>query len=124
MLAELIATTRARIVRNRGLVRETRLRVARGRRRLNPWFALAGGSDPSDQALRNTVRALLAGGVLRRIDTKVWAGLGTGKCCAVCGDPVTAKQVEFEVAGDTPAVAHIRCFGIWREESQYNAAKE
>jgi hypothetical protein len=49
-----------------------------GRRNLTPGFAICGGSEVSEQALRAIVRALFASGVLRPIDGKVWCGERTG----------------------------------------------
>jgi hypothetical protein len=75
--------------------------------------------------LREAVRALLAGGVLRRIDGHATAGRGSGRGCAVCGDPVTPQDVEYEVEGprETRAASHLRCFLVWRDESKKIAPK-
>lgn len=115
--AELIATSRPCVAQNHALIRETRLRVAQARRACNPWFAVVGGSDASERMLRDMVRLLLAGGVLRPVDGHAWAGNGTGRPCAVCGNPVTPMEVEYEVDGD--ATAHTRCFLVWQEESKH-----
>lgn len=114
--AELIATSRTCVAQNRALIRETRLRVAQARRACNPWFAVAGGSAGSEQMLRDMVRLLLAGGVLKPVDGHAWVGNGTGRSCAVCGNPVTPMEVEHEVDGDSPA--HTRCFLVWQDESK------
>lgn len=114
--AELIATSRTCVAQNRALIRETRFRVAKARRACNPWFAIVGGSDASERMLRDMVRLLLAGGVLKPVDGHAWAGNGTGRTCAVCGNPVTPMEVEYEVDGD--ARAHARCFLVWQDESR------
>ena len=57
----LLADTKARIESNRAMVAATRNRIARSWRKLNSDFAITGGSAPP---LRETVRALLASGML------------------------------------------------------------
>jgi hypothetical protein len=54
------------------------------------------------------VRLLSAGGMLKPVDGHAWAGNGTGRNCAVCSNPATPMEVEYEVGGD--ARAHTRCF--------------
>ena len=103
------------VEQNRKLIAESRHRVARSRRRLNPWFAASGGAEPSERSLRATVRTLLASGRLRPIDGKAWSGQGTGKCCVVCGEPITPQQLQLEPhRGDAAeSIAHAPCFLAW-----------
>ena len=105
---------------NRALVSASRYRIAASRRRLNPWFAFAGGSDGDD--LRAMVRARIATGALFPIHgTRTWASYGEDNPCIVCKDPITRTQVEYEVvsaSSEATVRAHLRCYMMWKEESQ------
>jgi hypothetical protein len=117
--AALFAESKRCVDRNRVLLAESWRRVACSRRRLNPWFAVSGGSEPSERTLRATVRALLASGLRSPIDGNVLANSGTGKQCAVCGTPVTPAQPQVEPNGGqaVESVAHVPCFLAWYDES-------
>jgi hypothetical protein len=111
-LHHLLGQAKVSVETNRRLLSETRYRVAASRRRLNPIFALSGSSGDGRRA---TVRERLASGALYPVDGYSWAGHGTGKPCAVCDSPVSAAEVEYEVAN---VVAHAICFMTWHEESE------
>lgn len=49
---------------------------------------------------------------------RMWAGHGSGTLCDLCGEPIQADQIEYEVEladdGGTPALnLHIGCFETW-----------
>jgi hypothetical protein len=112
--------TRASISANYGMVASSRYRIAASRRRLNPWFVVAGGSD--SDGLRAIVRARLATGALLPLHgTRAWASYGEDNPCVVCREPITRAQVEYEVssaAADATVRAHLRCYMVWKDESQ------
>jgi hypothetical protein len=69
-------------------------------------------------SLRDRVRLNLANGTLFRIDPEVWAGSPSGRDCIVCGNPIRANEVEYEIPRPGGNVyTHIPCWAIWREES-------
>ena len=80
---------------------------------------------PNEAALRRVVRVGLESGKLPRRDPdQTWGGSGGGAPCAVCDQPITSEQVEYEVqfAHDaaTPGLdkfhLHLRCFAVWELE--------
>ena len=116
----MLAKTKASLAGNHALLVASRHQIAASRRRLNPWFTLAGGSD-SDR-LRGAIGVRLATGRLFRADgRRAWAGHGTGRPCVVCEEPITTAQVEYEVSSaidGASASAHLRCYMMWKEESE------
>ena len=73
---------------------------------------------PTKVSLRDRVRLNLANGTLFRIDPEVWAGSPSGRDCTVCGNPIRANEVEYEITRPGGNVyTHIPCWAIWREES-------
>jgi hypothetical protein len=50
----------------------------------------------------------------------IWGGRGSGQPCTLCGDPIRADQVEYEIAdsrdGDTLRF-HLPCHTAWQFES-------
>lgn len=116
----MLEQTRASISANHDMVAASRYRIAASRRRLNPWFALTGGSD--SDGLRALIRARLATGALFPLSgTRAWASYGMDYPCAVCREPITRAQVEYEVSSvvpDTTVRTHPRCYMVWKEESQ------
>jgi hypothetical protein len=64
------------------------------------------------------VTALEEGAIPRDKPLKTWAGLGTGKTCAVCGARLTAADIEYELefASGRLIVVDRRCHAIWSEE--------
>lgn len=87
---------------------------------MTPGFAFAGGSD--GDGLRALIRRRLATGALFAIQgTRAWASYGEDRPCIVCKEPITPAQVEYEVSSasaDVTGRAHLRCYTVWREESQ------
>jgi hypothetical protein len=78
-----------------------------------------------EQPLREEAReALRSGRLPNRRPDRTWGGHGVGAECAVCGLPVTAQQMEFEIQfshdGDKPGLdkfhVHLRCFAAWEFE--------
>jgi hypothetical protein len=78
-----------------------------------------------EQALRQKARAVARDGKLpARPPDRVWGGPGVGAPCAVCGQPVTRDEMEFEVQfehdGSTPGLdkfhPHRQCFAAWEFE--------
>jgi hypothetical protein len=79
----------------------------------------------NEAALRRVVRLVLESGKLPRRDPdQTWGGPGGGAPCAVCDQPITSEQVEYEVQfahdGATPGLdklhLHLRCFAVWELE--------
>lgn len=110
--ADLLLLSKACVQENQRLLSETRYRIAAGRRRLNPAFALTGSSGDGRTP---SVRARLADGTLRPVNGYSSTGYGTGKMCVVCDSPISGAEVEYKVGG---AVAHVNCFMTWHEESE------
>src|SRR4029450_4468940 len=115
----MLEQTRASISSSYGVVRASAYRSAASRRRLNPWFALTGGSDTD--GLRAMVRARLATGALFPLEsTRAWASYGEDNPCAVCRELISRAQVEYEVSSaivDATVRTHLRCYMVWKEES-------
>ena len=71
-----------------------------------------------DDFLRTTIRALVAGRTLPRVDGRAWAGKGSGiHTCACCGEPIRSTDQEFEPRAVTGLHAHGPCFTVWLAES-------
>jgi len=122
LLEDLLASSRACVESSRRLLSESRYRVARTRRRLNPAFALSGGS-PDNGVLRTTVRERLGSGSLFPLPRRVecWGGPSNGQVCVVCLKEI-AKGLPEYVTNGGPGVgkvfAHVICYLVWKEESQ------
>jgi hypothetical protein len=80
---------------------------------------------PNEAKIRQLARQLLEAGTLPRRDPdRTWGGTGVGVVCAVCREPITPKQMEYELefAHDiaTPGLdryhLHLRCFAAWEME--------
>jgi len=69
------------------------------------------------------VRARILDGILWPLTHgEVLGSTGTGLPCAVCDDPVTSDEVEYEVSGPTAVVrVHLACYHAWMGESQRSA---
>ena len=84
---------------------------------------------PDEPILRAKARETIRNGKLpsRRPD-RTWGGPGVGAACAVCGEPVTRDQLEFEIEfahnGTNPGLdkyhVHVRCFAPWEFERDGN----
>lgn len=70
--------------------------------------------------LRKLIREKITAGKLPGEPVKqVWAGMGAGRCCDACGEPMKARdtQIEIERLAGRPSVwLHRPCFVVWREE--------
>ena len=86
---------------------------------------------PDERVLREKARAAVEGGKLpRRRPDRTWGGPGVGAACAVCDEPVTSSQSEFEIQfardGNNPGLDrfhfHIRCFAAWEFERRQDGA--
>jgi hypothetical protein len=78
-------------------------------------------------AIRFRIREMIATGAMPCEDSpRVWAGHGEGKRCAGCAEPITARDVEFEVklTSGTKILLHRHCHAIWLEECAPGAATE
>ncbi len=75
-----------------------------------------------ESELRKRARELIREGQLPdRAPARVWAGAGSGKPCALCGDVIPHSDVEYEVeAGGVRASQtlhfHFACHGAWQLE--------
>jgi hypothetical protein len=52
---------------------------------------------------------------------KLWAGIGSGKCCTACEQPILESEPEYEPQYDDghPVLRfHARCHSVWDEERQ------
>ena len=115
----LMAESQACVESNRRLLAASRVRIDASRRGLNPWFAVAGGSE--SDVLRGVIRDRLATGALFPVDGRAWGSRGIGKACVVCDQPITGEQVEYEVSRAVDGLcagAHLRCYTLWMEESE------
>jgi len=55
-------------------------------------------------------------------DGHVLGRSGTGEPCAVCDEPITRGEAEYEVAGPLMIVhVHVSCYQAWSGESQRSA---
>jgi hypothetical protein len=64
------------------------------------------------QTLAEMVQNKLNAGTLPREDAvKLWAGMGSGKTCALCEQPIDSSQAEYEIEYDVrPAIRlHADC---------------
>ena len=72
-----------------------------------------------DEQTRALVRERLVSGRLPRVVPEtVYAGRGTSTRCAVCSQPITPQQIEYEIAvsGAQPLVFHMQCHDVWLTE--------
>jgi hypothetical protein len=77
---------------------------------------------PRHQYLQRTARERLASGTLPRVRSdSIWGGYGRGNVCSLCGEPIHATEVEFEVPPPADGFGttlrfHIPCHEIWQLE--------
>lgn len=79
------------------------------------------------KTLVEIVREKLHAGALPREDPlKLWAGVGSGKPCAVCDQPIRPSQTEYEPQYYDDARAtiflHVGCYGLWEVERRRRRA--
>ena len=53
---------------------------------------------------------------------RTWAGHGTGALCSLCGLPIRAQDIEYEVelapaAGSRGLQFHVQCYRVWETQS-------
>ena len=56
---------------------------------------------------------------------RTWAGHGTGALCNLCGTPIVAQDIEYEVELVSPAASgglrglhfHFNCYRVWETQS-------
>ena len=77
-------------------------------------------TGPSDDELREQVRARLAEGRLSAVNGVSQSHRGTGLPCIVCRRAIEPTEVEREVTGCSGVIltAHEACYRPWREESR------
>jgi hypothetical protein len=82
-----------------------------------------------DTGLRAKARKCVESGRMpNRSPDRLWGGKGTGAECVICGEPVVADQVEFEVEFDRIGPdsaadkyrAHLACLSAWEFERRKN----
>ena len=80
-------------------------------------------SSPLSSTLRQIIRERIIAGALPGAPAKtVWAGIGSGRACSGCGEPIRPSdtEIELEMATSRPAIRlHRACFTIWREECDH-----
>ncbi len=57
-----------------------------------------------------------AGELPDELPKSVWAGMGGGEPCALCGRHVDSNDVEYEVldSADRVFLFHLRCHALWQ----------
>ena len=79
---------------------------------------------PDELLLREKAREAVRSGTLpTRQPDRTFGGPGSRMACAVCGEPVTRDQMEFEIEFDRDATPgfdryylHPRCYAAWEFE--------
>ena len=80
---------------------------------------------PDEAILREKARAVIQNGKLPvRPPDRTWGGPGIGAQCAVCEQPISTAELEFEIQfardrsrpGLDKHHVHIRCFAAWEFE--------
>jgi hypothetical protein len=73
--------------------------------------------------LRQIIREKIIAGILPGAPAvTVWAGMGNGRACSACGEPVRANdtEIELEMSAGRPTIRlHRDCFTLWREECDH-----
>ena len=73
---------------------------------------------PSEGELRQRVRNGLGSGKLFRVDGNGLARRGTQQRCTVCKRAILTSDIEISIEEPRPALAHLKCYAIWLEESK------
>ena len=80
---------------------------------------------PNEAQIRQRARQILQAGILPHRDPdRTWGGAGVGVPCTLCSEPISPKQMEYELQfardGATPELdrfhLHLRCFAAWEME--------
>jgi hypothetical protein len=80
-----------------------------------------------EKELRERIRTAVAAGKLPdRPPERTWGGPGSGKDCALCGEPAMAQEAELELDyisndgrnGPVCLHVHARCWQLWESERQ------
>jgi len=74
-----------------------------------------------ERALREKARQRIQSGAMPLAEpNRTWGGPGAGLTCAVCDQPITRNQIEYEVqfvqeGVKIPQIAHLHlsCFAAW-----------
>jgi hypothetical protein len=73
--------------------------------------------------LRQAIRDKITAGTLPADPPRtVWAGMGSGRPCSACGEPIRASDTEIELETAREGVTirlHRDCFNLWRDECGY-----
>lgn len=110
---ELLSRSATLCLASQAVLEASRHPMAMSRRRL---FSI---TRSSDDPLLDSVQSRLTSGALFPVDRKSWTGRGSGKSCAVCDLTINNPEIEYEVAGPNGSVfAHLRCYLVWRQESE------
>ena len=71
------------------------------------------------EQLRRRIRdKVIAGALPGGPAESVWAGIGSGRPCSACDEPIVAADTEIELetpAGLASVRFHRQCFALWRE---------
>lgn len=74
------------------------------------------------KTLAEMVHDKLDAGTLPHEDAvKLWAGMGSGKACTACEQPIGPEQAEYEIEFDNGPLAirlHAECHATWEAERQ------
>ena len=77
-------------------------------------------ADMNELAVRARIRRLNETGEIPCDERpeQLWAGPGTGDTCAVCTEPISPDETEFEVdlSSGLALRLHRRCYTLWLEE--------
>ena len=62
------------------------------------------------------IKRIQAGELPDQAPKAIWGGNGGGDPCALCGKPITPKDVEYEMQDpvDRVFLFHIRCHALWQ----------
>jgi hypothetical protein len=74
-----------------------------------------------ETTIRRRVREMITTGELPCDDLAgLWAGMGGGKRCAACAEPIGAEEVEYEVnlTSGKRVLLHQPCHTIWLKECE------
>jgi hypothetical protein len=75
----------------------------------------------SKTELRPVALERIATGQLPRlVQSRTWAGPGTGKACALCDQPIHVDEVEYEIEDRADGRVqvfrlHLTCQGVWQD---------